>query len=212
MNMEPGVSWTEDVDWRLKHAADVAAEKPAWRSFGRWCENILEGKRKQGLQELKTFLRSFEEWNFSDRQAFVRWYFMDCWTGSILFAEKMCPQPLKEQALKPTLLEWIDRSKEDADPLVWLAELVVMWPACAQLLERALQINPKHIRTRRVFCSRALGSVAHLAEYLPQHYRGEDPDSDLRFLKLVREHLPDDARTEMEELITALGTFTESTR
>ncbi|MCC5892074.1 hypothetical protein [Exiguobacterium sp.] len=110
---------------------------PEFRTF---CELKDRGFRKQALAALTPFIETVKDCDFEQRQEFVAWLF----TLSEPTRQDDVPDvfvyPLVTNILKPTLVEWTERSSEDARPYRWLG-LYAFEELWHERLERAIELG-----------------------------------------------------------------------
>jgi hypothetical protein len=90
----------------LRKVAAQASANEAWSDYAHYCRNREAGLRGLAFQHLEKFLRNAKSWSFDDRSVFVNWLCLRIAEFGESDSCGLIPQPLTEQLVVPTLLEW----------------------------------------------------------------------------------------------------------
>ncbi len=173
----------EDLDRALELARELGGE-PAWRALADYYRLRGEGRRKDAMAALETFLRGSGDLPFEARRRLA---------GRLAEASMgvsdprvVVPQPLVERFLNPTFEEWAALRAADAAPHLWLG-LVHHWSissdaAPADHFRRALELDPGCRPARERLIRIALDAIDFNQHHLPDDYLG-DPREDLAELE-----------------------------
>lgn len=110
---------------------------PEFRTF---CELKNRGFRKQALAALTLFIETVKAWDFEQRQEFVVWLFTLSEPSRQDDIPDVFVYPLVTNIVEPTLVEWTERSSEDARPYRWLG-LYAFEELWHERLERAIELG-----------------------------------------------------------------------
>jgi hypothetical protein len=156
----------------LRGVAQEAAQHESWAEYGRYCEQLERGLRKQALVTLGAFVEQIERAAFVDRRAFVSWLLHH--VDGTRAAESLVPHPLRQRVVQPTLAEWLTAEPRCSEPHRWLGGY--------EHLNEAIQLDPEDEIARRKFVSLVIEQTENAAHELPSGYLG-DVEEDLGRLR-----------------------------
>ena len=174
--------WRKGMLEGLKDLAKVFSVNASYAKFVEFAELREKGLRKSALNTLAEFIGSMKKRPFAERKDFVSLF---CETSlkwrrdSYLFS----PQPLVEELIRPTTLEWI--SEEPENPLAFRWAGVYCngdWEEQNHYFRKATELDPSEDYSR----SKIIDSLLNEPDYSTHHlnesmYLGE-PNEDLKFL------------------------------
>lgn len=170
---------------QLEIAYREASQYSDWSGFGTYCALVRDGLRESALKELSLFIESMENRSFTDRKQFVAWFCTTCWQGSAYHTGKLCPYPLKEKIILPTLREWVDTDPASSKALRWLAEIEWAWPESIMIWKKAIDLDKGNIDARVGLLERIIECIDYAVNDSPGEYLITDPHEDLRILDLA---------------------------
>lgn len=169
--------WRDKYFKTLTEAANYASAMPVWAEYGKFCELLEKGLRKDAFAHLESFIESAAKWSLSEKKKFVSWLYSfayACRDDSYL----LIPYPLRVNFLEPTLAEWIVHEPESGEPHRWLGTL--------DHLDAAIRLDPTDEIARERMASHICGGVGNALSYLScsKYYAG-NPYEDLQALERV---------------------------
>lgn len=166
--------WRDKSFQVLAEAANYASAVPAWAEYGRFCELLEKGLRRDAFKHLAAFISDAAGWPFTEKRKFVSWlyHFANEREDSFL----LMPGPLSKGFLEPALNEWIEREPESGEPRRWLGTHLS--------LEEAIRLDPADEIARERLAKMVLGWVGYSTHELPYGYLG-NPEEDLQVLAEV---------------------------
>lgn len=174
---------TEEQDNNLLYLADASRHNYQWREFSEYCSYRIKGLRKEAFEHLSVFLAEAKGWRFEHRVQFVSFLFHlfekvgDINAGTL-------PQPLDEELVKPTLLEWCEKETEDSRPFRWYGRFY----GEESYLFKALELKPKDDLAREAIIARWINRLYFSVHHLPEYYIGE-PEDGLALSAKIVEHI-----------------------
>lgn len=187
---------SRNQDTALLIVGNSALENVYWVHYANYCLYREKGLRKEAFKHLENFLKSSRNWTTKHKIEFVKFLFRFLETVEDADYGPF-PQPLSDQLAKPTLLEWCEIEKEDANPFRWFGK----YYRSEEHLHKALEINPADNLARqemlKVWTSRIYFAVHHL----PEGYIG-DPFEDIELSERIREQIQHLTKPSLKEYWT----------
>jgi hypothetical protein len=152
---------------------DECEKHPHWYHFAQYCQYRSKGLRKRSLEELVLFITDAQRWNLDTKKEFVA-CILPLLHGS---SWKLCPEPLWNELLTPTLLEWADKEPTAVEPRKWLGN------SDRKFFYQALQIDPRDDDVRHLLVRHLLRTVNQSLDHLYQNYYAGEPREDLLLME-----------------------------
>jgi len=195
--------WRQDRFKSLQEFIKDADKFPEWSDYFAYCEHLERGLRKEAFAKLDGFISSLLTMSFEERRRFVSWLYNRVWNSGWL--NTFVPHPLQTRLTDPTLIEWVERQPDAAEPHCWLGT--------AEHLRRSVALDPQNEVACRRLISCILSGMGYAIHELPAFYLGDDPLEDLADLATAGELLtnvynPDD-RTQFAARITEVKKLLE---
>jgi hypothetical protein len=166
--------WRDNSFQVLAEAANYASAVPAWAEYGRFCELLEKGLRKDAFKHLAAFIEDAAEWSFEEKRKFVSWLYH--FAGEREDSFLLLPQPLHKGFLEPALREWVEREPESGEPHRWFGT--------HEHLKEAVRLDPADEIARERLANMVFGWIGYSTHELPYGYIG-NPEEDLQMLSEV---------------------------
>lgn len=177
------LSWRDDEFAALRAAAAATAGR--WPDFADYCQLRERGERRRAFEALDRFLNALAPLDFAERRGLVVWLFerdtalgryweLTPWRSTSM----LCPRPLHDRLIDPTLQEWIEREPTAAQPRLMVGTV--------EALRAAYDLDPTSGEVGHRLLRRYEGIFDFYLHELPQGYLGGQPREDLAFLVWAR--------------------------
>ena len=148
----------------LQSAITEARKLPLLENFIAYCEICQTGLRKEALKHLMDFKHDFNSFSFGQKMDFAVLIFELCDKEKDEY--ELLPYPVKENLLKPFLLDWTEIESKDSRPFRWLGHYY--W--ISDYFEKALLVNEKDDLARQQFIRRNIYWLCYSTHHLPDYY------------------------------------------
>lgn len=177
------LSWRDEEFAALRRTAAATAGR--WPDYSEYCRLRERGERGRALAALERFLTVVVALDFSVRRDRVVWLFeqdtalgryweLTPWRSTSM----LCPRPLHDRLIDPTLQEWIEREPTVAQPRLMVG--------IVEALRAAYDLDPTNDEVGHRLLRRYEGIFDFYLHEMPQGYLGGQPREDLAFLVWAR--------------------------
>lgn len=154
--------WNQENFEGLEAIAQRAVVYPQLRRFAEYCRLRVVGRRKPALAALRTFISEATHRPLVERQQITRWLLEVQLESSNV--HQLLPYPLREELLKPTIVEWLRFFPSDAEPHRLHGYLF----GDLSSYRRAIEIDGEDSLSRRFLITQLMGAIDYSTHHLSE--------------------------------------------